>query len=202
MMNYANLCAFLPRTPWRNSDAHTRVMLTPFAGVVIALSLFLGAGLASCNGLSGPPSDARLRSTFMHHEGDFARLVSMCKQDRRVVRIASQFTWLAKNASWPRRDVGLTQARWNQYRSLFQRLGIRDGVSRRSDYPGAIFFIAYASGLVTDGSYKGFVYSTGELKPLAGSLDNGSWSRLDPKKEHVIRFKRLEAHWYLFRERY
>jgi hypothetical protein len=164
--------------------------------------LLTGSGLGSCSRLFGPPPDDQLCEVFVHHEEEFNKLVAMCEEDRRLIRIAPSFTWLKADASWPRSDVGLSSKRWSEYRSLFRQLGIRDGVTRNVDYPEAIFFLVYASGLVTDGSYKGFVYSTKVLSPEIASLDNGAWSRLDPKKGHVIQFRGIGANWYLFRERY
>jgi hypothetical protein len=103
------------------------------------LLLLLALALGSCNALFGAPSDAHLQSVFLHHQKEFAELVAMCEQDRALVRIAPGFTWLATDFSWPRNDIGLSPARWDEYRSLFQQLGIKGGVSRRTDYPAAIF---------------------------------------------------------------
>jgi hypothetical protein len=172
------------------------------SGLLIVFSLLLSFALSSCSRLFGPPSDAQLQLAFVRHEKDFAGLVAMCEQDRTVVRIASAFTWLSTDASWPRKDIGLSPSRWSEYRSLFRQLRIRDGVSRRTEYPGAIFFVMYSSGLVTDGSYKGLVYSVQELNPQVKSLDDQAWSRLDPDGGHVIQFRRIGMNWYIFRERY
>jgi hypothetical protein len=190
---------FLP-LPSPEQEVETELRLS--GCVFIVLLLLLGPALGSCNTLFGAPSDAHLQSVFVHHQKEFAELVAMCEQDRAVVRIAPGFTWLATDFSWPRNDIGLSPARWDEYRSLFRQLGIRGGVSRRTDYPAAIFFEVYAFGLVTDGSYKGFVYSVQQLYPQVKSLDDEAWRKLDPKKEHVIQFTRIGVNWYLFRERY
>jgi hypothetical protein len=143
------------------------------------------------------PSDAQLKREFAQRRGDFVKLVEMSDEDKHVIRIASDFTWLDTDASWPRKNVGLSPGKWNAYRSLFRKLGIAHGLSRREDYPSAVFFLVSGSGIVPSGSEKGFVYSPRPLSPIQDSLD-----RFRPKdsNQDIFTFEPISDNWYLFLE--
>lgn len=143
-------------------------------------------------------SDEELIDKFKARRTDFEMLVEMANQDRRLVRIASDFTWLDDNLNWPRpeSDLGFSKDRWDQYRSLFVRLGLRGGLSRRTDLPQAIFLIAATKGISLGGSAKGYVYSTEPLSPVLNSLDDVS----APMRDRVPVYKKLDDNWYLYYE--
>jgi len=163
--------------------------------ILFSLSLFQ-VPLGGCRALFGPPSDAQLESLFSSHEAEFNQLSVMAAQDQHLVRIASTFTWLDTDASWPRQNIGLSAARWNQYRELFESLGLRGGIVRSTDYPGVIFFQAYSFGLVTGGSYKGYAYSVSPLTPQLSSLDSVPVLSKGPS----IGFKQIRRNWYIYDE--
>jgi len=140
------------------------------------------------------PSDAVLEANFNKHEADFESLAQMSRADQKVVRITSDFTWLDTNAAWPRPEAewGFSKERWDQYRSLFKKLGLQDGIAREKD--GEVtYFIASSKGLITHGTDKGYAYCKNEV-PTTESLDD---VRLLPKG-HSIAFKKLMGYWYLF----
>lgn len=143
------------------------------------------------------PSDAQLKWKFSQRRGDFEKLVKMADEDKHVTRIAADFTWLDTDASWPRKDVGFSAERWNAYRSLFRKLGITHGLSRREDFPLSVFFLVSGSGIVPSGSDKGFVYSAQPLSPVRDSLDH-----FRPKEsvKDNFTFERISPNWYLFLE--
>ena len=105
------------------------------------------------------PPDSELRNRFFQHETDFVKLVRMSDLDARVTLIRPNFTYLDTDASWPRKDIGFSEDRWNEYRSLFRSLNIDGGVTRRTDYPSSVFINVYASGGVLGSSEKGSLYS-------------------------------------------
>lgn len=132
---------------------------------------------------------------FAQHEEDFGRLISMSQVDAKVIRIAPDFTWLDDNAKWPRpeSELGFSKERWEEYKRLFDKLGLKEGLAR--DAGGdTVYLIAHSEGLGTGGSGKGYVYSTSELSPLYDSLDNLSLAPSNGK--HV--YKKLKESWYLF----
>jgi hypothetical protein len=151
-----------------------------------------------CNGKH--PSDTALISLFQENESSFNKLVEMSNIDSNVVRIAPDFTWLETNANWPRPEsqLGFTQERWKEYRTLFQQLHLNDGISRGNDSNGVvILFIAHSSGLVVNGSSKGIVYSQKKLSPLFESLDQNE--KLNPdNQDNGIAYRKIQGHWYLY----
>ena len=161
--------------------------------VVLVAAIAVFAGACSPGSL---PSDATLEREFAAHRSTFERLATMAEEDRRVVRIAPDFTWLEDNLAWPRPDskLGFSVERWNQYRQIFRELSLDVGTNRRMDKPGVLFLIASAKGLVTGGSDKGYAFSQKPPGPLHESLDSfpqGSTSGAPS-------FKHLDGNWYLY----
>jgi hypothetical protein len=149
------------------------------------------------------PSDAALRARFDAHRIDFERLVAMASEDKHLTRIAPDFTWLDDDVSWPRKDVGISEARWNEYRQLFQRVGAKVGISRSEDSP-AIFISIFTQGIVPSGSEKGLVYSRTPLTPVLKSLDERIPDELrdGPDRSHVLVYRPIEDHWYIYYEQW
>lgn len=146
------------------------------------------------------PSDSDLEKTFYRHEPDFNKLVGMVKQDAHVVRIAHDFTWLETNAAWPRpeSELGFSKERWDEYRRLFNKLGLKEGVYRPEGYAGAegqvIFMPVSLTGLATGGDEKGYAYVMKKVSPLVDSLDNITIQ----VQSLVPVYKKLKGNWYLY----
>lgn len=161
---------------------------------VVILALFL----CLCWGCS-LESDSSLARNFENHRSDFERLIQMYGEDVHLTTIAPGFTYLDVNASWPRKEVGITEQRWNEYRSLFKRVGTSYGVSRRIEFPGAIFVPMSTFGAAPSSAAKGYVYSTDSLSPILRSLDQPlPPESLDKKTQTSIGFKYLSKDWYLY----
>ena len=143
---------------------------------------------------------SELESNFKRDSQVFETLYSMAKQDSRLIRIAPDFTWLENNTKWPREDVGFSESRWNEYRALFTKLSITEGLARTKDFPGAIFFVAQARGLCTGGSSDGYVYSSIPLSPVAKSPADAldTEARHNADKGYAYVFKTLKPNWYTF----
>jgi len=146
------------------------------------------------------PSDRELKALFFEHESDFQRLVEMCRADSHLTRIAQDFTWLEDNTSWPRKNIGISKERWDEYRKLFTKLRLKGGVSRENLPSPEIYFIASAEGIVPSGSFKGYVYSPVPLSPTVDSLDGKLAA--SSKGSRATAFKALKGTWYLYREDY
>ena len=148
-------------------------------------------------------SDEAVRARFFAHRADFERLVAMANEDNHLIRIAPDFTWLDDDSSWPRKDVGISVLRWNDYRQLFQRVGAKDGVLKGTSPTRVIFPIA-SGGLVPTGFAKGFVYSQAPLSPVLKSLDKRPPDELfdGPDHNHVLVYKPVEGHWYIYYEQW
>jgi hypothetical protein len=170
-----------------------RRKIIPVGLVLIAAALALAAPS------SRSTSDEALRARFVAHRADFERLVAMANEDKHLVRIAPDFTWLDDDVAWPRKDVGISEQRWNDYRELFQRVGTKDGIVRSEDSPG-IFIPIFSQGLVPSSSEKGLVYSQTPLKPTLESLDKSPPGKLwdGPDHSHILVYRPIEDHWYIF----
>jgi hypothetical protein len=143
-----------------------------------------------------------LEPNFKQHAEEFEKLLKMAQQDSHVNRIAADFTWLDTSSKWPREDLGFSNARWNEYRSLFKSLSLTDGIVRTEDFPEAAFFLARSSGLCTGGSGAGYVYSTAPLTPISASPSEAldAEARKNPSRHFAYVFKPLKPNWYTFYE--
>ena len=154
---------------------------------LLALNVFLLFLCSGCN----LESDGKLKDVFDKNIDDFKRLATMSEQDRHVVRIDFDFTALDTDSSWPRKDLGFSKQRWEEYRILFRKLGITSGIGRQNDAPPIVFFYAQCEGSAISRDCKGYAYSEKPMKPTKDSLN-----RLAPG----IAFKPLSQNWYLFRD--
>jgi hypothetical protein len=153
-------------------------------GLVVIVSVVL---LVCCNRALVP--DARLREVFYANPEDFRKLASMSQQDHAIIRIRSDLT-LMQTESGVKENVGLSVDRWQEYRVLFKKLGVSEGLARDESYPSAVLFYAHCEGSAIDADCKGFAYSVKPLSPTATSLDS-------PSEGYV--FEQLSPDWYLFR---
>jgi hypothetical protein len=179
-----------------------------FALLVLATTQFIAADPQSERGrafeelvladLRRPfPSDAHLSKRFAEHRKEFEQLVAMAKADKKVIRIAPDFTFTTKSAAWPRpiSELGFTSQRWDEYRRLFQTLGLEAGILRPPDHRDDVYFLVQTKGLVTGGSVKGYAYSDTALQPRCESLD-----RPEAIRDTQICFKPLGGKWYVYLE--
>jgi hypothetical protein len=138
-------------------------------------------------------SDAAMVKNFQRHKPALAELLQMSKEDEHVIRIATDFTRLDTNWSWPRPDsqLGFSRARWDHYRALFREVGLEAGLSRASN---GVYFTVSTRGIVSHGSSKGYFYAERPPTPLVNSLDDEA-QRNHP--EHGSAFKSISGDWYL-----
>lgn len=143
-------------------------------------------------------SDEILLKTFRENRADFELLARMAKQNSNMVRIADNFTWTKDSAAFPRpeSELGITNERWEEYKRLFRKLGLTNGILNYQ--PDKIYFTASSQGLLTGGSSKGYAFLREEPALLSDSLDNYDFN--NSKKETNFVFRRLEGNWYLYYE--
>lgn len=159
--------------------------------------LFAGS-LSFLNGCGGDhQSDASLRSTFFQHEESFARLIQMANEDSHVTRIAPDFTMLDTDGTWPRNDIGFSQQRWDEYRTLFRNLRLEKGIWTHA-YPG-VMPIATDRTKMKRHTLKGFLYASEPLQPVVESLDHQALSVCHGIEACIV-YARLKGNWYMFYE--
>ena len=146
--------------------------------------------------------DSELVANFYRNIDSLYKLHEMSEEDAHLVRIAADYTWLDNSSEWPRSDIGLAASRWNDYRALFERVRLQEGIVRVDDFPGAIFFIAHAKGLCTGGSSVGYVFSLSPLTPTtqSPSKDLDAEARANPSRHYAYVFQDLKTNWYAFYE--
>lgn len=141
-------------------------------------------------------SDRAMIKRFNDHRQAMEKLRIMADEDRKVIRIAKDFTWTEGNVNWPRplAELGFSPERWEVYKTLFKKTSIQEGISRTQDLPNVLFFIASASGLVTGGSEKGYAYLPTAPAKVYNSLNKFP----DDSKSNIPSFKHVEGNWYLY----
>jgi hypothetical protein len=151
---------------------------------LLALLTFLASGLGSC----GVKSEADLRQQFYGNKEIVFHILEMQRHDMKVIRIAPEFTRLENDWSWPRKNIGFSEERWNSYRELFRKAGITDGIQSDDGY---VFYFVSSEGLAVNGTSRGFVFTNTPPKNVAKSFD-GCPAGKDPC--YVL----LDGPWYLF----
>lgn len=169
------------------------------AAAALFLILLCALGLAVTR--TTGRSDAALKSHFAKHRADFERLVAMANEDAHLTRIAPDFTWLDDDVSCPRKNVGISEERWNEYRRLFRSVNVPSGITNDIRNSRVLFPIVVA-GMVPAGYEKGLIYSATPLTPVLKSLDERPSDQYWDDRGHVLVYKPISDHWYIFYEQW
>ncbi len=105
-----------------------------------------------------PPSLATLKSRFPQQRRDLETIVSMSDHDVQLTRIDP--TWLMTRDHQYLQyspETGITQERWDEYRRLFARNDITQGIERDPE-SGDAFILVKSVGLLDSGSSNGYLY--------------------------------------------
>jgi hypothetical protein len=116
-------------------------------------------------------------------------ILAMAQEDRHVIRIAPDFTWLEGNMDWPRPEeqLGFSRERWMKYRQLFEEADVPAGISRSDS---EVFFLVESCGIVGSGRTNGYVHTTTTPSPILEDLGD--------LQTEGIGYVPLEGDWYLF----
>jgi hypothetical protein len=160
-----------------------------------------------------PPSDADLEKKFINHRAEFVELATMFQQDRQILMFRATSVMIpqaggqgnaraklindlnrATDQDWAEcSQYGLTRARYNEYKKLFQKLGVTS-LGRDNKQ-----IIIAAEPAIEDLYAKGFIYSELHLQPCVSDLDH--YDSGDKEQETYKVYKLIAPHWYLFRAR-
>ncbi len=145
-----------------------------------------------------PPTDERLIKNYSSHKADYERLVKMVKEDYTKGISRVDYDWYDCSWDWENSEskkCNLEEERWEEYRELFKRIGLKRGVSigKNSDEKFFVEFKVYSWGLVTGGLEKGVTYAEYKQKSVYASEN--------PENEWV-KYKYIEDNWYIYLENY
>lgn len=132
------------------------------------------------------PRDGKIEKVFRDHRQDLETLMAMAKQDHFMATIG----WDATNPRIEDAGTSFSLQRWNEYRRLFRKLGIKDGISPE----GNAHIVFGSRGLLNDGIEKGIVCFAINPKIVRADLDH-----LPPDMPAGTTFyKHLEGEWYIY----
>jgi hypothetical protein len=153
------------------------------------------------------PSDAELERQFKKHRTDLDRLVEMMDEDWQMARIAPDFTWRQDILAWPRPESewGISKGRWDDYRSMFRKVGAKDGTTRRQKSSDIIIDI-WSWGIVPAGIDVGYLhcgqprngYAHTE-QPCIENQDSGRGMH-GQSTSYGYRYSKIAPDWYIYQE--
>jgi hypothetical protein len=179
------------------------------AGALVILLLLVG-GILILVWESEPPNLAELQHSFPSRQSDLETILRMSDEDPLFWRIASDFLWReAKDSTVAGEfmagdpNAGLSKSRWDQYRNIYRRNGIKLGISRNKEHDA--FIMVDSIGILNDGHTTGYLYcsadqskSTDRFEPCTLHQDNGEHTFNPKTRDEGYSFKRLNARWFAF----
>jgi len=197
---------------WRAFQKRPVRLSLPGKAVKIHLKLKLLAGICVAVAVGGilivlstahPASDDRMIANFVGHRAEFEQLLTMIRGDKGLSVVAPEWTE-PRDVS----TVGVSAERLEQYRSLCERLGLREGIR---SYSGDIEFLYITRSFLTDGTTKGYAWKyTGpdvgdsSSARIVANIDDAveKWTAearaSSPHLPHVYLYRPIGEHWYLF----
>ena len=136
------------------------------------------------------PDEAKVRKLFETNRPTLERILEMSNQDyaqTKVTRIAPAFTRLENNWGWPRpeSELGISAARWNEYRRLFKEARLPDGIDRAGELSKGVYFPVWGEGLADNPREKGVMFSPTKPADVQGESQR-------------ILYRPLAGNWYYF----
>ncbi|MBB3021470.1 hypothetical protein FHR70_004566 [Microvirga lupini] len=137
-------------------------------------------------------------SWFRRNETLFNRLVEMARSESTVRRVAADFLRTETEAfEYPQVPEGFTLERWNNYRKLFTKLRLEEGIEFWNRDAVSLYATSY--GIVVSGSTKGYVWSAHSPKPLVDSLDPPLPVEGELPGDDYAAYRAINGNWYIFR---
>ena len=170
-------------TEWRKSSVRAVYPLLVYLVLAILIWLVPIGGIIP---IPSGHSDAAMEAHFHQHREHFDQLVALMKEDYMMSRVAVR---IADDSPHP------MQARWKLYRSLFQEMGLSDGLERSED--GTIH-LSYWEHRPLTGVWRerGYAYSQRPLAPTVTSLDK---IPTDVAETQCV-YRKISDYWYIYDE--
>lgn len=185
-----------------------------FATVALSIPICLLVGCTMTLWLvaraSQPPTLAELKRDFPSERSSLEMIVSMSDEDPKFWRIAPD--WADRTTDDSIRfeqfmandpKAGLSKSRWDTYREIFKRNGIKLGIQR--DKQQDAFIMVDSIGLLNRGHVSGYVKCSSTISqdpdrfyPCVLRQDNGKREySSDPPREGYS-FQKLDDAWYAY----
>ena len=194
---------------WRVASRFTAIALASPLGII---GLLL-AGLYAYFAATAPPTLSQLAKAFPSKQHDLQTILAMSDQDARFRRIDPGFVdEMAPDGSFKGRfmagdpKAGLRKPRWDEYRSIFERNYIDQGIERDGAHDAFIRF--GAEGLLNRGHGTGIVFCAESLAPPATDVfryepctsteSSGSGKKTEDPRREAFSFQKLAGRWYAY----
>ncbi len=141
------------------------------------------------------PTDAAMLREFRNHRREYEELLAMYRADRRLGRIAPDFTRPANFFSGDSLPPGVRpdESQLREVRRRCRRLHLEAGLEGY-DEKAYVAFIRSARGLAISGSAKGFAWMAERPKLIVEDTD-----RYRPSEPHsFVAYRPIEGNWYVF----
>jgi hypothetical protein len=200
-----------------NGEPEDRISSSPrwlrAARVVFLVSFWATAGLLGVAAvligvayllawISAPPSIETLASRFPAQRKDLETILVMAERDNQLTRIDP--SWLmTRNRQFlgysP--ETGITEERWNEYRQIFKRNGIKQGIQRDPE-TGDSFFIVDSIGILDRGHSNGFLHCGPGAKHVYPPCESTLAAGEHPYRpgDEAYSFQKLANGWYAYSE--
>jgi hypothetical protein len=165
------------------------------ASIGIAVLLLVVAWIAL------PPGDNTLVKRFRKHRGELENLVQMANHDSQFAAIGPDLVKMVDGKEYGQDEVHrvLSDARWDEYRRLFNSVGLNAGVNR-DEKTGDVFLAAHTFGKTDSvATYFGFLYCSDANARVYGFTPCVDGSDSADKRRY--RWKKLDSRWYIFEVR-
>jgi hypothetical protein len=186
-----------------------RLFVRLLAGALVILMLVVGS-LLILFWESEPPTLAELQHKFPSRQSDLETILRMSDEDALFWRIAPDFLWREANGSIVAGEfmagdpnAGLSESRWDQYRSIYRRNGIKLGILRNKKHDA--FIMMDSIGLLNRGHITGYLYCSTDpskdadrFEPCTLGQNNGERKFNPDMHEEAYSFQRLSARWFVF----
>jgi hypothetical protein len=180
---------------WRKLVKILFIAIGSFFAVAVAGLVLL---MWSCE----PPSLGTLQHRFSHQRQDLETIVLMADHDSQLVRIDPD--WLMTRdqqylAYSP--QTGITRERWDEYRRLFARNGITQGI-QRDPATGDAFILVKSVGLLNRGRSNGYLHCGAGPNHLYAPCSSAQSSGEHPYKpgDEAYSYRKLADRWYAYSE--
>jgi hypothetical protein len=186
-----------------------KILLTA-AGVFV---IVIASGLLLLMWRCSVPSLNKLQRRFPAEQADLEIIVSMSDQDSQFTRIDPNWLMTADGYQyyWPGSPLSGTDSetapmpteRWNQYRKLFSKDNISQGVERDT-VSGDQFILVDSEGILDSGVSVGYVLCSLGAKhrypPCVLGGDRGSQEYSENPRRDAYEYRHLTGRWYVYSE--